>query len=169
MRMSPFYVKNAGLVILHPFLTPYFNRLGMLKNGKFDIQGQQLRAVHLLQYLCDSTTNTPEHDLMLNKILSGLALHEPVPAEITLTPQEMQVSAELLKVVTQQWEKLNNTSVEGLQTSFLQRHGVLTHTQGNWHLRVEPRSYDLLLQTLPWGLSLVKTSWMDSMLTIEWG
>lgn len=162
------YIKNAGLVILHPFLSTYFSRLGMLEKGDFLSEDMRQRAVHLLQYLVSGTENNEEHELVLNKILCNIPLEEPVIPRIDLTEHEKTVSAELLNAVLVQWDKLKNTSAESLQASFLQREGALNRIDENWNLKVEQRGYDVLLQTLPWGLGMIKTSWMTEFIYVEW-
>ncbi|MES1249908.1 MAG: contractile injection system tape measure protein, partial [Chitinophaga rupis] len=126
------------------------------------------KAVHLLQYLVDGKEEHPEQELALNKILCGLPIDEPVPLYLSFTEQEKEVSAELLNVLRVQWEKLKNTSIEGVRVSFLQRQGALTETAEGWKLRVEQRAYDVLLQTLPWGLGMIRLSWMKKIIYTEW-
>jgi len=162
------YVNNAGLVLLNPFLTTYFTRLGMLEDGKFVSNEAQMRAVHLLQYLVDGSHQNAEHMLVLNKILCNMPVEEPVPQGIMLTEKEKTISEELLKAVLNSWDKLKNTSIQGLRGSFLQRTGSLVYKDDAWNLRVEQRGYDVLLQTLPWSIGMIKTSWMDTFLYVEW-
>ena len=162
------YINNAGLVLLNPFLSTYFVRLDMMTGGKFNNADTQLRAVHLLQYLVNGKSNNPEHFLVLNKVFCNVPVEEPVPAEITLTDKEIETSEQLLKAVLNSWDKLKNTSIIGLQESFLQRDGALVFKDDAWHLTVEQRGYDILLQTLPWTIGMVKTPWMDNFLYTEW-
>ncbi|MBC7913655.1 MAG: hypothetical protein H7Y07_05980, partial [Pyrinomonadaceae bacterium] len=162
------YVNNSGLVLLHPFLHTYFQRLEMIESGQFVSEDVKMRAVHLLQYLVFGTDEHPEHELVLNKILCGMPLPEPVPLQITLTEKEKAVSAELLTAVISRWDKLKNTSVESLRASFLQRQGALEKTGDIWTLNVEKRGYDVLLETLPWSVGMIKTSMMDNFLNVEW-
>jgi hypothetical protein len=162
------YIENAGLVLLHPFLSTYFSRLGLLGPEGFTGEAAQFKAVHLLQYLADGMEEHPEQELALNKILCGLPVDEPVPLHLSFTEQEKEVSAELLNVLRVQWEKLKNTSNEGIRASFLQRQGALTETGEGWKLRVEQRAYDVLLQTLPWGLGMIRLSWMKKIIYTEW-
>ncbi|HTI07992.1 MAG TPA: contractile injection system tape measure protein [Puia sp.] len=162
------YIENAGLVLLHPFLSTYFSRLGLLGPEGFTGEAAQFKAVHLLQYLADGMEEHPEQELALNKILCGLPVDEPVPLHLSFTEQEKEVSVELLNVLRVQWEKLKNTSNEGIRASFLQRQGALTETGEGWKLRVEQRAYDVLLQTLPWGLGMIRLSWMKKIIYTEW-
>jgi hypothetical protein len=140
----------------------------MMIGGKFINADAQLRAVHLLQYLVNGKNNNPEHFLVLNKVFCNVPIEEPVPAEITLTDKEKETSEQLLKAVLNSWDKLKNTSIIGLQESFLQRDGALVFKDDAWHLKVEQRGYDVLLQTLPWTIGMIKTPWMDNFLYVEW-
>jgi hypothetical protein len=162
------YINNAGLVLLNPFLSTYFVRLGMMHEGKFIDADKQLRAVHLLQYLVNGEQQSAEHELVLNKVLCNVPAEDAVPLGIIMTDMEKAISEELLKVVINRWDKLKNTSIEGLQESFLQRSGALVFKDDAWHLRVEQRGYDVLLQTLPWTIGMIKTPWMDNFLYVEW-
>jgi hypothetical protein len=162
------YINNAGLVLLNPFLATYFVRLGMMEQGKFINVDAQLRAVHLLQYLVNGEQESAEHELVLNKILCNVPVQEAVPLGITLTDTEKIISGELLKALLNSWDKLKNTSISAFQSSFLQRSGALAFTDDAWHLRVEQRGYDVLLQTLPWTIGMIKTPWMDNFLYVEW-
>jgi hypothetical protein len=160
-------IDNAGLVLLHPFLDHYFTQLGLIEKGTFINTDAQHRAVHLLQYL-NGTEGAPEHALALNKTLCGLSVIDAVPAGISVTELEKQLSQELLRAVTQRWDKLNNTGIPAFQASFLQREGMIRFEQDSVHLRVVQRGYDVLLQTIPWSFSTIKTPWMHKPLYVEW-
>jgi hypothetical protein len=167
-KRNKIYIRNAGLVLFHPFLSTYFTRLGLMENGKFIHETAQYRAVMLLQYLAYGRIETEEFELPLNKILCGLPVDEPVPATIEISEQEAAVSEELFSVIFQRWDKLKNTSVAGFRASFIQREGALQRNEDTWELKVEQRAYDLLLSTLPWGISMIRCAWMNQLLTVEW-
>jgi len=162
------YVGNAGLVLLYPFLTFAFQRLGYVVAGQFTSPEAQIRAIHFLQYTVNLKEEHAEHELVLNKVLCNFPLEEPVPAELTLKDEEKQLSQEMLQVVLQQWDRMKHTSVEGFREAFLSRDGALWETEEAWYMRVEQRGYDMILQTLPWSFGMLKTSWMDKMLYTEW-
>jgi len=155
-------------VLLHPFLGTYFSRLGLLNKNKFIDELSQQRAVLLLQYLVNGRNEAEEFELALNKLLCGLPVEATIPLEIVLTEEEITMSAEFFEVIFQRWEKMKNTSVEGFRASFLQREGALWREEENWQLRVEQRTYDMLLQTLPWAFGMVKNTWMNQILIVEW-
>ncbi|MGV3589273.1 MAG: contractile injection system tape measure protein [Adhaeribacter sp.] len=160
------YVANAGLILLAPFLPAYLQACGVAEEEKLIYP---LVAAHALQYLVTGRTQTPEYELALNKILCGLPLTEALPLEIELTEVIQTEARQLLESVIQYWSALKYTSVEGLQESFLQRSGKLSQKpDGDWLLQVEQKSYDILLEQLPWAYSMVKLPWMPTLLWVEY-
>jgi hypothetical protein len=167
-EIEKIYIPNAGLVLLHPFLSFYFGKLGLVENGKFINPLAQRRAIHLLAFVTDGKEEHAEHTLPLNKILCAFPLNEPVDPAFNIQENERELSLQMLNVIFQRWEKLKNSSIEGFRESFLKRQGILTRTGEGWNLRVEQRGYDILLDTIPWGFRFIKLSWMDAILTVEW-
>ena len=74
----------------------------------------------------------------------------------------------LLQSVISQWKVLGNTSIEGLRESFLRREGVLEWHEEQTLLRVSPKSFDMLLDSIPWTINLLKFPWMDKPLHVNW-
>ena len=165
---EPIYVNNIGLVLFHLFIPTYFNRLNLLNpEGEFIDINAKHRAVHLLQLLV-SDTKYDEHELVLNKILCNLEIHEPIPMEIEFTEEERNLSMELVKVVLQRWEKMSNSSIGHFRAAFLMRDGRLTRKEDGWYMVVEKRGYDIILSTIPWAFGVVKFKWMPKFLYTEW-
>lgn len=162
------YVANAGLVLLHPFISTYLTLTGLVEKNGFVNEEARQRAVLLLQYAVLNTTHHEEQTLVLNKLLCDLPLEEPVPASLSPTDTEIKTTAELFAIVLQRWERMKNTSAEGFRQSFLQREGRLTKGEKAWTLRVEQKGYDVILQTLPWAFGLVKLPWMPLAIETEW-
>jgi hypothetical protein len=162
------FTNNSGLVLLHPFLLMYFRELGLVEENKFINVEMQYRAILLLHYLATRETEVAEYDLLMEKVLCDVDFEVPIPNSIELTKQEAEESDNLLKAVMQHWKPLNGTSLEGLQTSFLQREGKLTDTETGWLLRVEQKTIDILLDKLPWGIGTIKLPWMKNILNVEW-
>ncbi len=161
-----FYIDNAGLVLLHPFLTAFFEELNVVKKGRM-LKPQ--RAVHLLQYLATGQTATPEFELPLNKVLCGIPTSEPLEAGIRLAKKEKTEAKHLLEAVIRHWNVLKNTSPEGLQGTYLCREGKLSRRgSDDWQLQVEQKGFDVLLADLPWGFSMIKLPWMEGVLWVEW-
>ena len=75
----------------------------------------------------------------------------------------------LILGMIQNWKAIGNTSIQGFRESFLNRKGVLTLDQNNyWHLKVEPKTFDMLLDSLPWSFSIIKHPWMDRVIHVKW-
>lgn len=162
------FLLNAGIVLLHPFLTLFFRNLQLLQEDNFkDIFSQQ-KALYLLHYLATGSTGPEEHELVMPKVLCAFSMEEPVSTLIELSPDELQEADSLLVSAIEQWEILKGTSPGGLREGFLQRNGKLINKNGQLQLQVEASSIDVLLDQLPWNLSIVKLPWMENLLKVEW-
>jgi len=161
-------VQNAGLVLLHPFFSTYFSRSELLTKGKFNDEKARQKAIRLLQLLVDGQTGHAEHTLMLNRVLCDAPWEQPLDPDIEITDADKQMAQGLLGAAMQQWPKMRNSSMEGFQASFLQREGQLWQTDEAWILRVKQRSYDIILQTLPWSYGQMRFSWLAKPLYTEW-
>ena len=166
--LPKYFVKNAGIILLSPFLTPFFNELGWIENGEFVDDLSQYKALHSLHYLATGETHPPEHLLTLGKLLCGIPLKAPVPRKLDLPKADLREADALLSDVISHWQTLKNTSVNGLRNGFLQRNGVLAFTNSAWELQVERQTIDVLLDTIPWGFSVLKLPWMPSLLYTQW-
>ena len=81
---------------------------------------------------------------------------------------EKEEGRQVLRSVCQYWKPLNGTSPEGLQRSFLQRNGSITYEDNTWIVRVEGQALDILLDDLPWEISLLLLPWKEEMIMVEW-
>jgi hypothetical protein len=162
------YVTNAGLVLLWPFLTMLFDRLGYLELRKFKTPELAERAAHLLQYLATGQEEFPEYILVLNKLLCGVEAARPLARAVLLTPEERSTGEGLLGAVIARWEALKNTSVAGLRETFLQRPGRLDYHPERVALTVETKTLDILLDQRPWAISTIKLPWMPLPLYVTW-
>jgi hypothetical protein len=165
---EPVYISNAGLVLVHPFLQRFFSLSGLLEKRKFKDEAAAHKAVHLLQYLVNKGEKTEEHQLVLNKILCGIPLSEPIDRDIELTEEDKETCESLLQGVVENWPILKKTSNDNFRVSLLQREGRLTGDETSWRLKVEERGYDVLLDKLPWTISMIKLPWMEKVINVEW-
>jgi hypothetical protein len=162
------FIGNAGIVLLHPFLSLLFENVGYIHNKEWISEDHQQRALVLTQFLVSGQEKYPEFDLMLNKILIGYPLESTLPAEIALSEFEKQEATDVLKSVVKHWTALKNTSIDGLQSAFLMREGKLTMNDNGFYLQVEHKTMDILMNRIPWSFSILKTPWMKQKLTVEW-
>jgi Contractile injection system tape measure protein len=163
------FVDRAGLVILHPFLSPYFAEVGLLNGNEFRDEIAQQTAIYLLHYLATGQTDAPESELVIPKLLCGLHLNAPVVRGIELPAAALTEGENLLQTAIDYWQVLKNTSPDGLREGFLQRGGKLTLQDDNsWRLQVEQQSIDVLLGSLPWGINVIKLPWLECLIMVEW-
>lgn len=162
----------AGLVLLHPFLPRLLQGLGLAPPGTatrpLSVDSLQ-RALPLLHALATGGDEPQEFELGGAKLLMGLDPGRPL--SFALHPASAAERAEadaLLDAAIGHWPALRGTGREGLRTSFLQRRGLLRRGDGGPVLTLQSEPFDLLLNTLPWGLGLVKLPWMPEPLHVEW-
>lgn len=162
------HIDHAGLVLIHPFIPNLLEKTGLTENKMFPSDTQQQRALGLLHYIVSGQEKALEFELTLPKLLCGIPLGTPVDAGLSLTEKLKQEANELLKVVIKHWGALGNVSPDSLREGFLHRDGKLTKKGTGWHLQVERKTIDLLLDQLPWGIGMVSTPWMKEILMVDW-
>jgi hypothetical protein len=162
----------AGLVLLHPFLPRLLQGLGLAMPGTamrpLSVDSLQ-RALPLLHALATGGDELQEFELGGAKLLLGLDPGRPLSFALQPAgPAERAEADSLLDAAIGHWPALRGTGREGLRTSFLQRRGLLRRGDGGPVLTLQSEPFDLLLNTLPWGLGLVKLPWMPEPLHVEW-
>ncbi|MBD2700760.1 hypothetical protein IC229_08935 [Spirosoma sp. BT702] len=162
------YVPLAGIVLLHPFLSILFTEHNLIHNKAWVSSEASVKGTQLLTYLATGTDRCPEYKLPLVKLLCGLPFDTFVSPEIMLTEAEKLSAVEVLEAIISHWQALGTTSPAGLRESFLQREGKLTAVESGWRLTVERKTIDILLNRLPWGLSMIKLPWMSDLLFVDW-
>lgn len=165
---APIYLYNAGMVLLAPYLPRLFNVLKFTERNTFVDQQTQIRALFVMQYLVFGNTIPPEYEMTLNKLLVNFETVHPIPQQLELTGNEKETVDSLLQAVLQHWEKLKNTSIAGLREGFLQRDGRLEEKYDSYQLTVEQKSYDVLLDCLPWSFGSIKYTWMQKRIAVKW-
>jgi hypothetical protein len=162
------HIDNAGQILAAAFMPRLFAMLNLTQEGKFVHPGAADRAAHLVQFMVTGATATPEYDLVLNKVLCGISTSLPITAGIDITEQEQNVIEQMLSSMIQHWKVLGATSIAGLRETFFQRQGWLVLEEDCWRLKVQERTFDMLLDHLPWSIALIKHSWMDKPLRVSW-
>ena len=161
-------INNSGLIILWPYLAAFFTGLELVKDEAFINEEAAHRAVHILQYIVTEAEETPEHELMLNKLLCGLEVTAPIPQSYSLSDTEKEECRNLLQVIVDRWTVLKTTSVETLRETFLRKEGILTKEDKGWVLKVERNTIDMLMDKLPWAISIVSLPWNREIIYTEW-
>lgn len=163
---EPIYVNNAGLVLLHPFLNAFFESVNVVQQGQLM---NKAKALQLLHFLATGEPFGFEYELMLPKILCGAAPQAWIEATDELVESDKQEANHLLTAVIGHWDVLGQTSPDGLREAFLKRPGKLSRRGDEWLLQVERHSFDILLEQLPWTVSVFRLPWMNDLIWVEWG
>ncbi len=167
-ELTEITIQNAGLVILHPFVKRFFERLdlldthGLVKKEKLDV------AVQSLHYLATGDEIFFEGNVIFEKYLCGALLKMPIPIDSMLTEVIKVEVIDLLNEAIKNWPALKNTSPDGLRQMFIQRDGKLIKSDNSWKLIIERKVQDVLLEKLNWNISIVKLPWKKELLFIEW-
>lgn len=162
------YIDNAGLVLAAPYLPRLFGMLDLLDGPAFRDAAAAERGVRLLQYLVDGEESVDEFKLVLNKILCGLPLDTPIEREAGFSEREKEAAEGLLRGMIDNWKGVGHTSLAGLRETFLRREGRLRLKDGAWNLLVAPKPFDMLLDTLPWSIAVIRHRWMDRVIHVAW-
>ena len=161
-------VQNAGLIILWPYFFRLFDKCGLLIDRKFKDETSLQKGIILTQYLVTGSLEIHENELVLNKILCGAEQRTPVDVKLNIDEAELQICDSLLKGVLQNWQKLNNSSVETLRQTFLIREGILTPNELDYDLDIVKETFDVLLETIPWNISIIQTTFMKNRIIVDW-
>lgn len=161
-----YYVENAGLILLHPFIKNLFKNCNLLdeKNAIIDKE----LAVHILHYVATKEEHAYEHTMLFEKFLCGIPIQYPIKREITIEAYQKVHIEELLISVVEHWSALKNSSTAILRTEFLQREGKLDIFDANPKLSIEKKTQDILLDKIPWNISIVKIPWIEKLIYTEW-
>ena len=135
---------------------------GCLKNTECT-----LHAMQILQYIAygDTPTESPKG---LDAILCGLSPESPQGVGEPVAADEKQLVDQMLKSIIQHWNALGSTSVQGLRETFLRHSGWLKKEKEAWVLKVHNGPFDMLVDRLPWGISMVKYDWMPEVVNVSW-
>ncbi len=167
---STLTVKHAGLILLHPFLSRLFSQSGFTTFDQKTLSPVGLpKAAAVLHFLASGLETVYEHELGLIKVLLGLQPEMPLlVSEGLLEEADKNEALTLLEATIQHWSILKNTPVAGLRTTFLARQGLLKKEDAAWRLHIERKTFDVLLDQLPWSIGIVKLPWMKQPLYTEW-
>ncbi|MCH9660699.1 MAG: hypothetical protein K0U54_07285 [Bacteroidetes bacterium] len=162
-------LTNAGLVLICNYIPILFDRLGILENGNFKTKESQLNAVHYLQYAATGMSETDESFLMLNKVLCGFKITDPVHVSAVISEsQKTTIDGMIRTIISEHWNAIGDSSVDGFRGNWFVRKGLLSELDDKWELTVKKRAYDLLINKSPFSFSIIKFLWMKKPLHVNW-
>lgn len=163
---ASYLVNNAGLILVHQYLKPFFDSCGLLNTENKILRPDE--AVHVLHYLATKKEQQIESNLLFEKFLCNVPLHQSISRDIRISDEIKEKTEDLLKAITQNWDVLKNSSPDLIRYEFLQRTGKLDLTKDNPQLTIERKTQDILLDRLPWNYSLCKLPWMNTLIFTDW-
>lgn len=163
------FCELAGLILLHPFFKHLFTHLSLLNEKNFKNIAARDKAVMLLFFIGTGNTSAKDHQLIVPKTLCGMPLHEVIDeTALVLTNTDLNEATDMMDAAIAQWTIMQGTSVDALRESFVNRDGKIVVKEHTMELTVSAKGIDMLLDHLPWNLSLVNLSWVGSLIHVEW-
>lgn len=167
-KLQDVFLKNVGIVILAPYLLPFFQNLKLVTQRQFCSLEDKEKAVKILGYLATGGASCSEDELAFFKILCGHPLGMPIDINIDLPSHFYQEAESLLESILEHWTVMKGSSSDALRETFLSRTGKLMDQEEYWLLKVENKGVDILLDRIPWTFRTVKLPWMSKSLLVEW-
>ena len=161
------YIQNAGLILIHPFIKTLFEHCELLDPKTQQLTDPELCA-HLLHYIATGKTNAPEYDMIFEKFLCNIPMHQTINRHIKLSRKHKTQAKNVIESVQHNWAPMKKSSAALLQNEFFQRPGKLTITDSDYTLIVERKTQDILLEKLSWGIGLVKLPWQKKFIFVNW-
>lgn len=159
-------VQNAGLILLHPYLSQFFRSCSLLNEQ--DQLTDKVLAAHVLHYLATKEENAYENQMVFEKLLCGIPSGQSINRHESLSDELKREAEELLSAVIKNWGALKNASPDLLRYEFLRRSGKIMLKNNVLKLIVERKTQDILLDKLPWGISYCKLPWLGQLITTDW-
>ncbi|WP_426482349.1 contractile injection system tape measure protein [Chryseobacterium sp. R2ACT005] len=161
------YIQNAGLILIHPFIKTLFEHCELIDPKTQQLTDPELCA-HLLHYIAAGKTNAPEYDMIFEKFLCNIPMHQTINRHIKLSRKHKTQAKNVIESVQHNWAPMKKSSAALLQNEFFQRPGKLTITDSDYTLTVERKTQDILLEKLSWGIGLVKLPWQKKFIFVNW-
>ena len=163
-------VADSGLVLLSPYLPALFERLDCIENGKWKTEDAQRKALSILKFTAFGPYEEPQKNAAVMNLLCGLPvspvfLVDELPK---ISESEKELIDGLLKAVITNWGAVGHMSPDGLRSTYFVRQGRIEADGATDLLTVEKKTFDILLDKLPWGYSIIKHPWMPKVLNVKW-
>lgn len=163
-------VQRAGLVLAIPFLPAFFKELELFRDKQFVSKEAQHHAVYLLYHLATGSEELPdEHHLVFEKICCGLDVTDLLLPFKGFSAREKEETNNLLLSILDAWKALKNSSPRAIQEAFLNREGYLKQQEdGSLKVHIERQTIDLLIDRIPWTLSILRIPGSNEIVYVEW-
>ena len=170
LAKTAYEIMDSGLVLLAPYLPALFERTGCIEKGVFANEESQRKALAVLKYAAYGNYAEPPKDAALMNLLCNLPVSPVLYADELpkVSDSEKELIDSLLNAVIANWKAVGHMSPDGLRGTYFVRNGTLETAGASDMLTVETKTFDILLDKLPWGYSMIKHSWMKKVLNVKW-
>lgn len=158
-------IANAGMVLLWMEFRQLIRNLEYVVEKNFADTTLQQKAILLFHYIYSGNTDIREEELVLNKLLCGWPLDEPIDPACIPDQNARDTADKMLQDFIEAWRKERKFSVDWFRKTFLEREGLLVkRPDGNWSLEIQKKTEDILITKT----SIVKYPWMQEMIFVNW-
>ena len=170
LAKTAYEIMDSGLVLLAPYLPALFERTGCIEKGVFANEESQRKALAVLKYAAYGNYAEPPKDAALMNLLCNLPVSPVLYVDELpkVSDSEKELIDSLLNAVIANWKAVGHMSPDGLRGTYFVRNGTLETAGVSDMLTVETKTFDILLDKLPWGYSMIKHSWMKKVLNVKW-
>lgn len=162
-------IANAGLILLHPFLPQLFTKLDFYKKGEKNLNPNKIHeATQVLHFLATKNESPFEYELTFEKFLCGIPIHTPIDRFLNISEMQKQECDSLLTSVVNHWKALKTNKTDILRSGFLTREGKLINEADSTKIYIQRQAHDILLERIPWGVSLMNLPWLNKIVYITW-
>lgn len=158
---------NCGIVIMHVFLSKFFQNLGLLEGEKIKNRNAQIKAIQLLHYLSTATNHFAEQsDITIFKVLVNLPQQEHIAFKEQLTAIEIGECKFLFQSFINHWSAVKKTSINEIQRLFIQKRGIIIEKEQSIEIYLEKSPIDFLLDQLPYNYHILKLPWIKNLFSV---
>lgn len=161
---------DSGLVLISAYLPVLFDRIGCVKNGAFVSENAKMKALSILKFAAFGQYKEPPRNAAVMNLLCGLPATPVFEVDDLpkISDEEKATVDSLLTAIIANWKAVGHMSPDGLRSTYLVRPGTVEITGATDLLTVENKTFDILLDRLPWSYSVIKYPWMEKVLNVKW-
>ncbi len=165
-KSAAIYTAHCGLLLLHPFLATFLKRCELISDsGKLT---DKALVVQLLYYTATGQDKPYEHQTVFEKFLADYPIGIPLDRTNALPEHLKEKADNLIVAVLEHLPQLKSSSVALFRHEFLTRSGKLMLNTNHNKVIIARKSFDILLNSMPWNMSLIKLPWLKNRIHLDW-
>ncbi len=155
----------SGIALLYPFLPPALRERGWWTNR---VEATHPTAAAFIFYACTGRSATDYRELTFCLRVCGLTLSDAAGIS-PLSADDKTAAEHMLQTAITMAPALGNITPDSFRESFLTRWGNVLRSNNMPALYTEGRTYDLLLERLPWSINWIHLPWLQQPIAVYWG